>query len=348
MMDFDDFGSAVAESPLSQAEKAAAVLLAMGKGVAGKLLKYFTQSELQMIIASAQRLRTIPPDELLLLVNEFEDLFTEGTGLMDNAAAIEAILEEGLTPEEVDGLLGRRTAFQAYESSIWDRLQDADPAFVGKFLAREHPQTVAYILSMLPSAFGAKVLLQLPDSRRADIMNRTVNMKEVSPKAAQIIENRVLELITAIEAERNSAGSAKVADLMNEMEKPQVDTLLTSLETISRESVNKVRPKIFLFEDLLSMPQRGRVLLLNDIAADILTMALRGASAEIKESVLSAISPRQRRMIESDLSVPGAALNPREIAIARRAVAQEAIRLAAAGQILLKEPEEGKDEQAAA
>ena len=242
----------------------------------------------------------------------------------------------------MDGLLGRRTAFQAYESSIWDRLQDADPAFVGKFLAREHPQTVAYILSMLPSAFGAKVLLQLPDSRRADIMNRTVNMKEVSPKAAQIIENRVLELITAIEAERNSAGSAKVADLMNELDKPQVDTLLTSLETISKESVNKVRPKIFLFEDLLVMPQRSRVLLLNDIAADILTMALRGASAEMKEGVLSAISPRQRRMIESDLSVPTASLNPREVAIARRAVAQEAIRLASAGQILLKEPEEAR------
>ncbi len=347
MMDFDDFGGAVAEKPLSQAEKAAAVLLAMGKGVAGKLLKYFTQSELQTIIASAQRLRAIPPDELLLLVNEFEDLFTEGTGLMDNAAAIEAILEEGLTPEEVDGLLGRRTAFQAYESSIWDRLQDADPAFVAKFLSREHPQTMAYILSMLPSSFGAKVLLQLPESRRADIMNRTVNMKDVSAKAAQIIEKRVVELIEAIDAERNSQGSAKVAELMNELDKPQVDTLLTSLETISKEAVNKVRPKIFLFEDLLHMPQRSRVMLLNDIAADILTMALRGASTEIKEGVLAAISPRQRRMIESDLAVPTAALNPREVAIARRAVAQEAIRLAAAGQILLKEPEEGGDVQAA-
>nr|CAD6425330.1 flagellar motor switch protein FliG [Rhizobium sp. Q54] len=347
MMDFDDFGGAVAEKPLSQAEKAAAVLLAMGKGVAGKLLKYFTQAELQTIIASAQRLRAIPPDELLLLVNEFEDLFTEGTGLMDNAAAIEAILEEGLTPEEVDGLLGRRTAFQAYESSIWDRLQDAEPAFIGKFLSREHPQTMAYILSMLPSSFGAKVLLQLPESRRADIMNRTVNMKDVSPKAAQIIENRVVELINAIEAERNSNGTAKVADLMNELEKPQVDTLLSSLGTISKEAVNKVRPKIFLFEDLLYMPQRSRVLLLNDVAADILTMALRGASNEIKECVLSAISPRQRRMIESDLAVPAAALNPREVAIARRAVAQEAIRLANSGQILLKEPEEGSDVQAA-
>jgi flagellar motor switch protein FliG len=93
MMDFDDFGGALAEKPLTQAEKAAAVLLAMGKGVAGRLLKYFTQAELQTIIGSAQSLRAIPPDELLGLVAEFEDLFTEGAGLMDNAKAIESILE---------------------------------------------------------------------------------------------------------------------------------------------------------------------------------------------------------------------------------------------------------------
>ncbi|MCZ8180039.1 MAG: flagellar motor switch protein FliG [Rhizobium sp.] len=346
MMDFDDFGGPLTGKPLSQADKAAAVLLAMGKGVAGKLLKYFTQAELQTIIASAQTLRTIPPDELTELVNEFEDLFTEGAGLMDNAKAIESILEEGLTPEEVDGLLGRRTAFQTYEASIWDRLQDADPDFIAKFLMREHPQTVAYILSMLPSSFGAKVLLKLPESRRADIMNRTVNLKNVSPKAAQIIENRVHDLIAEIDAEKNSTGSAKVAELMNELEKPEVDTLLQSLESISKESVNKVRPKIFLFEDLLVMPQRSRVLLLNDISGEILTMALRAASAEIKECVLASISPRSRRMIESDLQAGTAGINPREIAIARRAVAQEAIRLANAGQIQLKDSE-GGDTQAA-
>ncbi len=339
MMDFDDFGSNLPGTPLSQADKAAAVLLAMGKGVAGKLLKYFTQAELQTIIASAQTLRSIPPDELNQLVNEFEDLFTEGAGLMDNAKAIESILEEGLTPEEVDGLLGRRTAFQTYEESIWDQLQDADPDFIAKFLMREHPQTVAYILSMLPSSFGAKVLLKLPESRRADVMNRTVNLKNVSQKAAQIIENRVQELIAEIAAERNSVGSAKVADLMNELDKPQVDTLLNSLETISKSAVEKVRPKIFLFEDLLAMPQRSRVLLLNDVSGDVLTMALRGASMEIRECVLSAISPRQRRMIESDLATGTTGINPREIAIARRAVAQEAIRLANSGQIQLKEAE---------
>ena len=106
MMDFENFGTSTAVgAPLSQVEKAAAVLLAMGKGVAGKLLKYFTQSELQQIIAAAQNLRAIPPHELIDLVNEFEDLFTEGAGLMDNAKMMEGILEEGLSTalDKVDG-----------------------------------------------------------------------------------------------------------------------------------------------------------------------------------------------------------------------------------------------------
>ncbi|MEA3536073.1 flagellar motor switch protein FliG [Rhizobium sp. CC-YZS058] len=337
MMDFDDFQAQAPTRPLSQTDKAAAVLLAMGKPIAGKLLKFFTQSELQGIIASAQNLRSIPPQELEVLVNEFEDLFTEGAGLMDNAKAIEAILEEGLTPDEVDGLLGRRTAFQAYESSIWEQLQDSDPVFVARHLGSEHHQTIAYVLSMMPSSFGAKVLLQLPEEGRADIINRTVNMKNVSPKAAAIIETRVMELLRAMHEERNSTGSIKAAEVMNEMEKTQVDDLLASLASLNAESVKKVRPKIFLFDDILQMPQRSRVTLFNEVSGDIITMALRGAGMDLRECVLASIGARQRRMIESDLASGDAGINPRDIAVARRSVTQEAIRLSAAGQIELKE-----------
>jgi flagellar motor switch protein FliG len=336
MFDFDNFETTAA-STLSPPEKAAAVLLAMGRQVAGKLLKYFTQAELQVIIHSAQRLRQIPPNELIDLVNEFEDLFTEGTGLMDNAKAIEGILEEGLTPDEVDGLLGRRAAFEAFETSIWDQLESAEPPFVAKYLINEHPQTIAYVMSMLPSAAGAKVLMEMPERRRADILNRTVNLKDVSPKAAQVIENRVMEILKDLNAERNATGTVKVAELMNELEKTQVETLLDSLEALSREAAKKVRPRIFLFEDLLAMPQRSRVMLFNDIAGDVITMALRGAPADISEAVLSSIGARQRRMIESDLSAPDTSATPRTIAIARRSIAQEAIRLAANNQIQLKD-----------
>lgn len=338
MFDFDNFGESPTEVLLDPPEKAAAILLAMGRQVAGKLLKYFTQAELQAIIHSAQALRSIPPHELVQLVNEFEDLFSEGAGLMDNAKAIEGILEEGLTPDEVDGLLGRRATFQAIETSIWDQLENADPAFIARFLVAEHPQTLAYVLSMIPSSAGAKVLMEMQESKRADILNRTVNLKDVSPKAAAVIEARVMEILREAEAERNSAGSVKVAELMNELDKNDVESLLDSLEAISKEAALKVRPKIFLFEDLLAMPQRSRVQLFNDISGDVITMALREASIDIREAVLSSIGARQRRMIESDLSAPGAGVTQRSIAVARRSIAQEAIRLASNGQIQLKEP----------
>ena len=144
----------------------------------------------------------------------------------------------------------------------------------------------------MPSSFGAKVLLQLSEEQRPDILKRAVNMKDVSPKAASIIENRVMEMIGEMEAERNSAGPTKIAEVMNELDKPQVDTLLASLESLSTESAKKVRPKIFLFDDVLYMPQRSRVQLFNDVSTDIITMALRGSTSDLRESVLASIGAR--------------------------------------------------------
>jgi len=333
---------------LSSSEKAAAVLLAMGKPVAGKLLKFFQHEELQIIIKKAQALRTIPPNELIGLVNEFEDLFSEGAGLMDNAKAMESILEEGLTPDEVDGLLGRRAQFQSVSTTVWEQLQDAEPAMVSTFLENEHPQTAAYIVSMLPSAFAGKILMKLPDKTRIDIVHRAVNLKQVNPRAAEIIEKRIEDLVTKVEAEKSNAGMAKVAEIMNELSKPEVETLLGELEAVSKTDVAKVRPRVFLFDDIRSMPARSRATLFNDISGDVLTLALHGIDAELQEAILSSIGQRQRRMIESDLSAGDAGINPREIAIARRTIAQEAIRLAAQDQIKLREENSGESQAEAA
>ncbi|MEQ8305091.1 MAG: flagellar motor switch protein FliG [Hoeflea sp.] len=339
MTGYNEFDTSAAEAmlPLSAAEKAAAVLLAMGKPIAGKLLKFFEYEELQEIIQRAQSLRSIKPQELDELVNEFEELFSEGTGLMDNAKAMEGILEEGLTPDEVDGLLGRRTQFEAFETTVWDRLQDLDPVKIGRFLQDEHPQTSAYIVSMLPTAFAGKTLMVLPEKARVDIVRRAVDLKSVNPRAAAIIETRVRELVSEMEAEMASTGSVKVAEIMNELSKPDVESLLSSLETVSKSAVEKVRPRIFLFDDIVLMPQRSRVTLFNDISGDIITTALRGSDNALRESVLSAIGARQRRMIESDLAAGDGNASTREIAVARRTIAQEAIRLAGLDQLTLRE-----------
>lgn len=327
-------------SSLSKPEKAAAILIAMGKPVAGKLLKFFSSTELQTIIGCAQSLRSVPPQELEEVVSEFEDLFSEGAGLMDNALAMEGILEEGLPPEEVDGLLGRQQEVQKSEATIWERLQEADPAHVGQFLAGEHLQTVAYVVSMLPPPFAAKTLIELPAERRANIVHRVVNMKAVNPNIADIIEQRVAQMLDDMDGDQNKSVTNRVAEMMNELEKPVVDALMGELESISSVDAARVKPKVFLFEDILAMPENSRVTLFNDLSADSLTLALRGADEAIQDAALSSISARQRRMIEADLSDGASNVTARDIAVARRSIAQEAIRLASLGQLTLKAEEQ--------
>lgn len=335
---YSPYSGARPAAPLSTPEKAAAILLAMGKPVAGRLLKFFQQSELQKVIACAQTLRQVPPDELAELVGEFEALFSEGTGLMDNARAIEGILEEGLTPDEVDGLLGRRQAVeQRNDLPVWERLEAMEPAALARILARENAQIIAYIVSMLPAGVAGRTLLALPEAQRPDILRRALNMKQVNPRVAAIVERRVKDIVGEMESQKNNAGPAKVADMMNEMEKPEVETLLGSLETISRKDAERVRPRIFLFDDIAAMPARSRATLFNDISGDVITTALRGAQEGVREAVLSAIGARQRRMIESDLAAGSFAVRENEIAAARRSICQEAIRLASEGTIELRE-----------
>ena len=67
-------------------------------------------------------------------------------------------------------------------------------------------------------------------------------------------------------------------------------------------------------------------------------MALRGAEDELKESVLSSISQRTRRMIESELSAGKA--KPAEIEQARKSIAALALRMAEEGKIELQKSEE--------
>ena len=337
---YDDYEhDAHSSTELSQPEKAAAVLLAMGKPIAGKLLKFFKQSELQIIIDKAQNLRPIPPLELEELVTEFEDLFSEGTGLMDNAKVMESILEEGLTPDEVDGLLGRVSQYQAVVESIWDELKEADPNTVFKFLDTEHPQTVAYILTMLPSRFAGKILMMMSDERRVDVIHRAVNMKDINPRMQEIIEEKVRELVGQIQTESNSVGSIRIANIMNEFDKGVVDTLLDALETKSEETANKLKPKIFLFENIVSMSKQARVTLFNDINGDTITTALQDVDPDLQEAVLGAIGARQRRMIESELR-NGYYGKPQDISVARRSITQEAIRLSNEDKLELREDDE--------
>src|SRR5690554_6106456 len=130
---------------LTRAQKAAAILVAMGKPSAGKLLKFFKQDELKSLVEAARQLQTIPQSQLEKIVGEFEAEFTEGAGLLDSNDTMTSIINETLTPEEVETLMGTGASQIPAETQlpIWPKLDQIAPERLIAVVETEHPQTIA-------------------------------------------------------------------------------------------------------------------------------------------------------------------------------------------------------------
>ncbi|TIT77435.1 MAG: flagellar motor switch protein FliG, partial [Mesorhizobium sp.] len=172
---------------LTRPQKAAAILVAMGKPSASRLLKFFKQEELKALIEGARLLRTIPQADLERIVGEFEAEFTEGAGLLDSADRMDTILNESLSPEEMSAIMGEKKFEPPPEGPppIWPDLEKLEPTRLGTFLAGEHPQTSAMVLSKLAPQTAANVLLTMEKPLRSQIVKRMVTMATIPDAAAR-------------------------------------------------------------------------------------------------------------------------------------------------------------------
>ncbi len=319
---------------LTRAQKAAAILVAMGKPSASRLLKFFKQEELKALIEGARLLRTIPQSDLERIVAEFEAEFTEGAGLLDSADRMDTILNESLSPEEMSAIMGDKRFEVAPEgpAPIWPDLEKLEPARLGASLAGEHAQTSAMVLSKLSPQAAANVLLTMAKPMRSEIIKRMVTMARIPETAAKIVENRLRSSVLAETSTKDtSAGQARVASVLNEMDKPQLDEVMQDLEAAGTPDLDGVRARLFAFDDLPLLAQKARVLLFDGLSTELVTLALRGAPPGLTESVLSAIGARSRRMIESELAQGSEGIALADIMGARKTISVTTIRLSREG-----------------
>lgn len=323
---------------LTRAQKAAAILVAMGKPSASRLLKFFKQEELKALIEGARLLRTIPQSDLEKIVAEFEAEFTEGAGLLDSADKMDTILNESLSPEEMSALMGNEAPAAKPEGPppVWPQLEKLEPLRLGAFLAGEHPQTAAMILSKLAPSASANVLLTLEKPVRGDIIKRMMTMTAIPDSAIRIVENQIRTRVLIDSGGKDiSAGQARVANVLNELDKTQLDEVMKDLEDAGTGDLDGIRARLFAFEDIELLTQKARVALFDGISTEVVTLALRGVPTGLAECILSAISQRSRRMVESELNSGSEGVPFEDVARARKTIATTAIRMANEGAFTL-------------
>jgi flagellar motor switch protein FliG len=324
---------AASPSSLTGAEKVAVLLLALGKTRAAKLLKKFDAEELKLLTRSAADLRPVGMEDLETLVEEFAQKFSTGVGFAGTVTEVKNLLSGVMTEEQVAEVLSEAPV---KEEPVWERVSALRPDALRGFLGKEHPQTVALILSRVDSALAASVIATFAPEVRNGLLCRMIAIKGVAEDAVRAVEGVLREELLATSSQSTHVG---VADILNRLEKTQSEEVLKSLAEVRPEEAKALKSLLFTFEDVAKLPAPARATLLDQVPIDRLVVALKGTEADFQAVILSALASRSRRMVEAELQGGGTA-SPRDVAEARRTIVAVVLKMIAKGEIQVESGDE--------
>jgi flagellar motor switch protein FliG len=322
---------------LTGPEKAAALLLTMGKPPAARLVKQFDPSDLQAVARAAASLGAISATTLERLVDEFVADFAAGADLLGDPGQVKSLLADALPPEEIADILGAPSG-EANEPDVWRALAQAPESAVVALLMAERAATATYILSKLNSAGAAKVVAALPRDRRNAALCGLVAPLEVTPLVARLIEEAVGQALKETpKLAADAEGRSRLAGIINGLDPEEAEDAMRALEQARPKDAAIVKTMLFSFTDLPRLSERARALLFDRASIDIVVMALRGTDPDFRDTVLSSMPSRGRRLVEGELN-SGAFAPPQEVAKARRAIAEIVLGMASRNEIELGAP----------
>ncbi|EIM24922.1 flagellar motor switch protein [Microvirga lotononidis] len=319
-------------------ERVATLLFAMGKPAASRILKHFSEEEIRLVTKSAAQLGPVSPTQIEQLVEEFASNFSDGADLIGGAAHIEKLLTGILSPEQISSIMSEVVGNA--NRSIWERISTVSEGAIASYLMKEHPQTAALILSKVKPSCAAKVMTQLPQPLRNNLMRRMLSMKPIVDETMKNIEKTLHDDFMAnFSKNAGSDTHAKIADIINKMERDHMEDVLTNLSSVRPKSAEILRGLLFTFDDIVKLTPKDRTTLFDQVPPDRVVLALKGTNDDFRKVVLSALSSRVRRMIEHELNSKEPSAH-RDIAEARRTITDLALEMAGRGEIVINSENE--------
>ncbi len=315
-------------------EKVAALLLAMGKPLAGRLLKHFDTGELKQITRSVAELGVVAVPALEALVEEFAGQFMSGVDLRGSPDEVAELLDGALSPEEIADVMSDVTGNS--NAAMWDRLSNVPETIFAAYLAKEHPQTVAFVLSKVSPGCAAKVVGQLPRELRNEMMRRMLAIGPITEAAVRIVQARLQEdLLSNVSRQGGTEENVRIANIINKLERDQMDDVMQSLAAVRPRVAEVLRGLMFTFDDVAKLQSKARGVLFDKIPTELVVLALKGTDLAFRDAILSSLAARARRIVDSELANGGPAAQ-RDVLKARRTIADTALELSSAGEIDLK------------
>ena len=315
--------------------RSAILMLALGEDEAAEVMKFLSPKEVQKLGAAMATMKSVANEQVETVVSEFLTEAEQNSGFgLDSDEYIRSVLIKALGEDKASNLLNR--ILQTKDASGIESLKWMDAPMVAEFIKNEHPQIIATILVHLDPDQASAVIGQFTDRLRQDVMLRIATLDGVKPIALRELNDVMTKLLTGNDnIKKQTMGGLKVAaEIMNFMSGENEASVMEGLKSYDEEMAQKIMDQMFVFDNIMDLDDKGIQVMLKEVQSEMLIVALKGTTQEMKDKIFKNMSSRAAEMMKEDLESKGP-VKLSEVEAQQKAILQIVRRLADEGQIML-------------
>lgn len=283
-------------------QKTAVLLLALGDKFTADVFHRMDRREITTLSKAIVELEPVSKEIVEEILREFHASLVAGQDMISGGQdAVKRMLMKNLDTETAKYIMDSLNLDAG--PVPFHELERVSPKLLVQILRSEHPQTLALILGHLSPDQAASMLTMLPAGVRAEVLLRLARLESV-PEEMLMEVDRVLQsqLIAMGGKEGKKVGGVQsVAEILNQVDRATEEEVLAEIEEESAQLAEDIRNLMFVFEDCKMLDDRSMRELLKEISNEDLTMALKGASEELKGRFFKNMSERAASMIKEEL-----------------------------------------------
>ncbi len=291
---------------ISGVQKAAILLIALGPEKSANVFKHLKEDEIEQLTLEIANTRSIAPSVKDQVLDEFYEVCLAQQYIAEGGIAYaKDLLEKSLGAERAKDVIGKLTA--SLQVRPFEFVRKTDASQLLNFIQDEHPQTIALILSYLPSSQASAIISALTPDKQTDVAKRIAQMDRTSPDVIKEVE-KVLEqkLASLVNQDYTVVGGVdSIVEILNTVDRGTEKHIMESLEIEDPELADEIRKKMFVFEDILSLDDRSVQRVLREVDNNELAVALKGSNEEVQNLIFSNLSSRLATMIREDMDFMG-------------------------------------------
>ena len=285
-------------------EKAAILLIGLGKEASSTLFQSLPAEDIEKISTKIAVTATVNSAVTDAVFEEYYQMIKAqeyiSLGGIDYAREI---LEEALGDMRAMEIIKKIQRLMQVRG--FNVLKQVDATQLLAFIQKEHPQTIALVLTQLEPQQAANVLAELSEDLRNDVIMRFASMERVSQDMIGAVEKVLEDRIDFSQQGSQFGGIKAAAEIINSVGSTVERSVLEAIAAKDPKLATEIRNLMFVFSDIVYLDDRTIQKILRDVDQKDLTMALKGCGEDVKLKIFNNMSERAANIIQEEMEYAG-------------------------------------------